>query len=101
MAQLEVQTLFDHGIPVTEYRYVPEYERTVELGNTQYITAIKDPQLPRNRYLITLFNRFSQQQQLIDLVIQESGFTAMIAEIRKHFGSAWEVFDWSDCDAPF
>ena len=98
---IEVQTLEVHGIPVTEYRYIPEYERTVELGDTQYITAIKDPQQPRNRYLVTLFNRLTGQQQLIDLVIQESGFTAMMNEVRKHFGSTWEVFDWSDCDAPF
>lgn len=98
---IEVQTVEAHGIPATEYRYIPEHERTVELGNTQYITVVKDPQLPRNRYLITLFNRLTGQQQLVDLVIQESGFTAMIAEIRKHFGSGWEVFDWTDCDAPF
>lgn len=98
---IEVQTVEAHGIPVIEYRYVPEYERTVELGNTQYITAIKDPQLPRNRYLVTLFNRLTGKEQRVDLVIQESGFTAMITEIRKHFGSGWEVFDWTDCDAPF
>ena len=98
---IEVQTVEAHGTPVTEYRYVPESERTVELGNTQYITAIKDTQLPRNRYLVTLFNRLTGKEQCVDLVIQSSGFTAMITEVRKHFGSDWELFDWSDCDAPF
>ncbi|WP_250126625.1 hypothetical protein [Chroococcidiopsis sp. CCMEE 29] len=100
-AQVELQTVEAHGIPCTEYHYQPEDEQLVELGNTQYITAIKEPEKPRNRYLATLLNRFTGQEQRVDVVIQESGFTAMIAEIRKHFGSSWEIFSWTDCDAPF
>ncbi|AFZ30666.1 hypothetical protein Glo7428_2142 [Gloeocapsa sp. PCC 7428] len=48
-----------------------------------------------------LTNRFTGKDQRVDLVMQESGFVAMISEIRKHFGYAWEVFSWTDCDAPF
>jgi hypothetical protein len=103
MSYVEIQTLEAHGIPCTEYRYEPEleYEQQIELGDTQYITSVKDRHKRRNRYIVMLTNRFTGKDQRVDLVMQESGFVAMISEIRKHFGYAWEVFSWTDCDAPF
>lgn len=102
-AQAGVQTLEVGGIPYTEYRQESELEneQRIELGDTEYITVVKDPQKPSNRYLITLLNRFNGSLQHVDLVIQESGFGAMMTEIRKHFGSVWEVFAWADGDTPF
>lgn len=102
-AYAEVQTVEVGGIPYTEYRQEPELEdeQRIELGDTEYITVIKDPQKRTNRYLITLLNLFTGSLQHVDLVIQEHGFTAMMAEIRKHFGSGWEVFAWADGDTPF
>jgi hypothetical protein len=99
----EVQTVEVGGIPYTEYRQEPELENEqgIELGNTEYITVVKDPQKRTNRYLVTLLNRFNGSLQRVDLVIQEHGFTAMMNEIRKHFGSGWEVFAWADGDTPF
>lgn len=101
MTYAEAQTIEAHGIPYTEYRYQPDRGDLVEDGGTQYITAIKDPEKSRNRYLVTLMNRFTGQEQRVDLVIQEFGFTEMVTELRKHFGYAWELFEWLDCDAPF
>ncbi len=102
-AQVEVQAVEVGGIPYTEYRQEaePEDEQRVEPGDTEYITVIEDPQKRTNRYLVTLLNRFNGSLQRVDLVIQEHGFTAMINEIRKHFGSGWEVFAWADGDTPF
>lgn len=101
--QVEVQTVEVGGIPYTEYRQEPELEneQRIESGDTEYITVIKDPQKPNNRYLVTLLNLFTGSLQHVDLVIQESGFGAMMAEIRKHFGSGWEVYAWADGDTPF
>lgn len=102
-AQVEVQTVEVGGIPYTEYRQEPELENEqgIELGDTEYITVIEDPQKRTNRYLVTLLNRFNGSLQRVDLVIQESGFGAMMTEIRKHFGSGWEVYAWADGDTPF
>lgn len=101
--QVEVQTVEIGGIPYTEYRQEPELddEQRIELGDIEYITAVKDPQKPRNRYLVTLLNLLTEKEQYVDLVIQENGFTAMVSEIRKHYGSGWEVYAWADCDTPF
>lgn len=97
---VEVQTLEVGGILYPEYRYKPELEADVE--TTQYITTIKDPDKKSvNHYLITLLNRFTGKEQRVDLVFQETGFMAMVAEIRKHFDYNWEIFCWADCDAPF
>ena len=102
-AYAEIQTVEVGGIPYTEYRQEPEPEdeQGIELGNTEYITVIKDPQKRTNRYLVTLLNRFNGSLQHVDLVIQEHGFTAMINEIRKYFGSGWELYSWADGDTPF
>ena len=101
--QVEVQTVEVGGIPYSEYRQEaePENEQRIELGDTEYITVVKEPQKRTNRYLVTLLNRFTGSLQRVDLVIQENGFTAMMAEIRKHFGSGWEVYAWADGDTPF
>lgn len=101
---VEVQTLEVGGIHYSEYRYEPELEdeQEAEVENTQYITAIKDPaEKSINHYLVTLLNRFTGKEQRVDLILQETGFMAMVTEIRKHFGYGWEIFCWSDCDAPF
>ena len=102
-AYAEVQTVEVGGIPYTEYRQEPEpeNEQRIELGDTEYITVVKDPQKPRNRYLVTLLNLFTGSSQHVDLVIQESGFGAMMSEIRKHYGSGWELYAWADGDTPF
>lgn len=102
-AYAEVQTVEVGGIPYTEYRQEPELENEqgIEPGDTEYITVIEDPQKRTNRYLVTLLNRFNGSLQHVDLVIQENGFTAMMTEIRKHFGSGWEVYAWADGDTPF
>ena len=102
-AYAEVQTVEFGGIPYTDYRQEPELEneQRIELGDTEYITVVKDPQKRTNRYLLTLLNRFTCSLQRVDLVIQEHGFIAMMAEIRKHFGSGWEVYAWADGDTPF
>ena len=101
--QVAVQRLEVGGIPYTEYRQEPELEneQRIELGDTEYITVVKDPQRRTNRYLVTLLNRFNGSLQRVDLVIQEHGFTAMINGIRKHFGSGWELYAWADGDTPF
>lgn len=102
MTYTQLQTVEAHGIPYTEYRYQPDDRGTlVDLCGTQYITAVQEPEKSRNHYLMTLLNRFTGQEQRVDLVIQESGFMAMVTEIRKHFGYGWELFEWMDCDAPF
>ena len=98
---VELQTLEAHGIPCIECHYQPDNATMVELGDTQYITAVKEPGQSTNRYLVTLLNRFTGQEQKVDLVILESGFSPMVTELRKHYGYAWELFDWMDCDAPF
>lgn len=102
-AYAEVQTVEVGGIPYTEYRQEAELEdeQRVEPGDTEYITVVKDPHKRTNRYLVTLLNLFTGSLQRVDLVIQEHGFTAMMAEIRKHFGSGWELYAWADGDTPF
>ena len=102
-AYVEVQTVEVGGIPYSEYRQEPEpeNEQEIELGDTEYITVIEDPQKRTNRYLVTLLNRFNGSLQHVDLVIQESGFGAMMTEIRKHYGSGWELYAWADGDTPF
>lgn len=103
-AQVEVQTVEVGGIPYTEYRQELglEDEQRIEVQDTQYITVIKDPaKKSLNHYLVTLENRFTGKEQRVDLVLQETGFGAMMTEIRKHFGSGWEVYAWADCDTPF
>lgn len=91
---IKVQTLKARNIPHTKFSNFSKYEKLVKLGDTQYITVIEDPNKPRNRYLVKLLNSFTGQEQQVDLVIQESGFMAMMIEIRKHLGCSWEVFSW-------
>lgn len=91
---IKVQTLKARNISHTKFSNFSKYEKLVKLGDTQYITVIEDPNKPRNRYLVKLFNSFTGQEQQVDLVIQQSGFMAMMTEIRKHLGCSWEVFSW-------
>lgn len=102
MVQTEVQTIEAFGGQYTEYRYEPDFEEVVEPDLTRYITAIKDPDdKTRNRYLVDLFNCTTGKGQRVDLVIQESGFKAMVTEIRNYFSPSWEVYSWLDCHEPF
>lgn len=101
MTYTAIQTVEVGGIPCTEYRYEPDRATLVQLGGIQYITATEKPGQPTNRYLVTLINRLTGQEQVVDLVISKSGFSTIAHHLRQHFSFDWEICHWQDMDTPF
>jgi hypothetical protein len=51
--------------------------------------------------MVTMVNRWTGAEELLDLACEGGSFTDMVHEVRRHFNYDWEIFEWFDPDVPF
>lgn len=114
MAYGPTQKIECHGIPVDETSYDQDNftvdadqrlplvldELNSQSPNPRYINAIADAQ-KAHRWMVTMVNRQTGAEELLDIVCAGDSFKDMAQEVRRHFNYDWEIFEWFDPEVPF
>lgn len=101
----ERQLLDCHGLPASEYGYEADIadesppQRLDGNFDVRYISTAAPG--ASHRFMVTMINRHTGTEELVDMCITGDRFIDVAAEIRKHYGHNWEIFEWFDPDIPF
>jgi len=75
-------------------------ELNPQSSHIRYINAIADSQKV-HRWMVTMVNRQTGAEELLDIVCAGGSFKDMAQEVRRHFNYDWEIFEWFDPEVPF
>jgi len=56
---------------------------------------------PKTRYLVTMVNRTTGEEQSLQVTPERESFAAIATAVREKFSYDWEIFEWFCPDTPF